>query len=347
MPDCHASRSRYGAVWRRHFYEGLTAAGVELTIPEGIDYDWARPAQIAMLRDNPEQEATSRRLGEQIDRAMAAGIDAVISYCFSHDLQPDLVERVRAAGVPWINFFCDSTYAFHTVENLARHTSLNWFVESAAEGHYRALDVPYLHAPYALNPLALPDLSCRESERAVTFIGVANRPRIRTLALLRLAGVDVHVRGTGWQGWLQRNTDDGAAKAALRLALRATMRDRVGEHLSEDGFREFVRGSSVLLGLSQGGTGNGPYTSYLKLRDLEFPGFGCCYLAEHSDDIGRVFDTDTEVRSFSSVREARATVRELLSDPAECWQMGQRARQRVLDEHTWSARLPQLADALG
>ena len=37
----------------------------------------------------------------------------------SHDLELDIVDQVRARGVPWINFFCDSLPAFATVEALA------------------------------------------------------------------------------------------------------------------------------------------------------------------------------------------------------------------------------------
>jgi len=32
----------------------------------------------------------------------------VISYCFSSDIDPALIERTVDLGVPWINFYCDS-----------------------------------------------------------------------------------------------------------------------------------------------------------------------------------------------------------------------------------------------
>jgi hypothetical protein len=83
----------------------------------------------------------SERLWEQIRQAR---VDAVISYCFASDIEPTLVKAVVATGVPWINFFCDSTYAFDHVETLACEVSLNWFPESAAEGRYHRLGRPWL-----------------------------------------------------------------------------------------------------------------------------------------------------------------------------------------------------------
>ena len=189
-PDCHVPGSRYGLVWRRHFYDGLRDSGLEVIIPKGLNFAWARPASSASASVKAAGRPTSRALAGQIERAIDTGIDAVISYCFSHDVELELVDRVRAAGIPWINFFCDSAYAFHTVEALARRTSLNWFVETESEEKYRLLGVPYLCASYAMNSSALPDASCRTPDRSLSFVGAANRPRIKAVSLLRLTNID-------------------------------------------------------------------------------------------------------------------------------------------------------------
>ena len=350
-PDCHVPGSRYGQVWRRNFYDGLRDSGLEVISPRGVNFAWARPARSASAGVNAAGRTTSRALAGQIERAVKTGIDAVISYCFSHDVELELIDRVRAAGVPWINFFCDSAYAFHTVEALARRTSLNWFVETAAEENYRLLGVPYLCAPYAVNPRALPDASCRTPDRTLSFVGTANRPRIKAVTLLRLTSIDVHVAGRGWREALARQSSAepgarGALRRALRFAARTALRGRVSEYLDDDAFLEYLRGSQTLLGLNEGGLGNEPYVSYLKLRDIEFPGFGCCYLTQHNRDIVRSFEVGREVCTFSTLWEARRLARELARDPDGCRRMGKRARERVLAEHTWRARLPQLMECL-
>jgi hypothetical protein len=339
-------------VWRTHFYEGLRSAGAEVVLPRDIRFDWARPPQ----RVQPEQadgarKAASEALRRQIEDAAGRGLDAVVSYCFSNDIELDLVDEVRSAGIPWINFFCDSAYAFHAVEALARRTSLNWFVESASESSYRALGVPYLRAPYALNPAALPDASCTRADRLLAFVGTAHPDRVRMAMLFRLGGVDLHVRGWGWQNVLEPRGERPITGAALvrqvaRALARRLLRGRSGGHLDEAEYVRYLRTSRAVLGMNEGRLPGGAPIAYLKLRDLELPGMGCAYLAQHHDDLELVFDLEREVRSFRTVSEGRRIVRELARDPQGCRRMGLLARERVLAQHTWSARLPQLLEAV-
>lgn len=351
VPDCHVAEWRYSGGWRRHFYDGLEQAGVTVIRPLDLDFTWARPPQ---THDRERAVAlrarTSEKLLAQILDADGGAPQAVLSCCFSHDVELDLVDRVRAAGIPWINFFCDSLYAFDWVAGLAARTSLNWFVESEAKERYRALGVPFLCAPYALNPDALPDASCIAPEHGLLFIGTATRNRIRVAALLRIFRADLQVRGWGWREALEAKPSradhpSNITKRAARAAVRALLKARVGGYLDDDAMLEELRRSAVVLGLNEGGAGpDAP--SYLKLRDLEFPGMGCCYLTQHHADLADVFDLGKEVMTFRSPWEASRLAKELARHPAECRAIGHRARTRVLGEHTWSARLPHLESRL-
>src|SRR5205085_10327729 len=110
----------------------------EVVFPLDANFDWARPAA-APVGPMSERTAMSERIWDQVRAAQEkGGLDAVVSYCFGFDVDPSLVERTIGLGVPWINFYCDSTYAFDLVEPLARVTSLNWFPEHAALPSYQA-----------------------------------------------------------------------------------------------------------------------------------------------------------------------------------------------------------------
>ena len=351
VPDCHVAGWRYAEVWRRHFYDGLKQAGVSVLLPRDVDFGWARPPQaFDASRSADDRTRTSEQLLPQILAGDGGPPQTVLSCCFSHDVEPALVESVRAAGVPWINFFCDSLYAFDRVAGLAARTSLNWFVESGAEERYRALGVPWLRAPYALNPDALPDASCASAARALLFVGAVNRQRIRAATLIRLAGADLQVRGWGWTEALPPEATPNRIRLSIvqragRAALRLLLAGRVGGYLDYDTLLGELRRSAMVLGLNQGGTGqNAP--NYLKLRDLEFPGMGCCYLAQDHADLSGIYDLGREVIAFRTPWEAGRLARELARHPAECREIGRRARARVLREHSWSARLPQLESRL-
>ena len=96
-----------------------------------------------------------------------------------------------------------------------------------------------------------------------------------------------------------------------RILVRALMPlVRDGAHLlGDDEIVPFLSRCRVVLGLNEGRDLNGVYQSYMKLRDVEFPGHGCCYLTRPKA-------------------------------------IGRAARRRVLTEHTWAARLADLARAL-
>jgi len=351
VPDCHVAGWRYAEVWSRHFYAGLEQAGLTVVLPRDVDFRWARPPQAYdPARSAAERTRVSESLLTQILAADGGPPQAVLSCCFAHDIEPELVDRIRGAGIPWINFFCDSLYAFDWVAALAARTSLNWFVESEAEERYQALGVPWLRAPYALNPDALPDAACDSPDRALLFIGTAHPNRVRATALIRLAGADLQVRGWGWNEALgipttALRTPTTLGKRAARLVVRRLLRGRVGGYLEFDSMLRELRQSVAVLGLNEGGAVTDA-PRYLKLRDLEFPGMGCCHLAQYHPDLAEVFELGHEVLTFRTPWEAGRLAKDLARHPAACREIGRRARSRVLGEHTWSARLPQLESRL-
>jgi hypothetical protein len=358
-PDCHTA-GRYMQLWQRHFYEGLQGALPSVVLPVDVTFDWARPAAHAPRGPSPDRDANSERLWQQVHSAHRhGGLDAVISYCFSSDVDRALVERTVALGVPWINFFCDSVYAFDFVEALARIASLNWFPEHAATARYHAVGRPFLCRPYALNPAALHEAGCETPEYPLGFVGAPTSNRVLHLAGLRLFGCRTEVRGEGWR---RTNAAAPVRRSPSAPASDLRLRGRLGERILVRALTRFVRGAArpladdemrsflsrcrVVLGLNEGRDTEGRYVSYLKLRDVEYPGYGCCYLTQHNEDVQHAFDVGREVLTFHSAAEAASLVRRSVRHPDAARAIGQAGRRRVLAEHTWAARLRELAKAL-
>ena len=328
-------------------------------IPEELDFSWARQGHgIDLAPFEGERIKTSERLWQSVKAAHTRhGLDAVLSYCFAFDLVLDVVKDTIKMGVPWINFFCDSTHMFEKVEPLARIVSLNWFPEDAAIPAYQALGVPYLCAPYAWCPEWLPDLTNRAPVRAVAFIGYPSSNRITQLGCLRLLGCPVEIRGRGWVGETHTPfyNPTPARKRLLEALLKPNLNEKIlrrlvwplvrplaGGPLKDEEFGEYVKDSLVLLGLNQGKDAQGRFVSYLKFRDMEFPGYGCCYLTEHNDDIPRVFEVGEEILTFKGVAEAAEQIRRVRKQPELARRIGAAGRRRVLEDHNWGIRLNQL-----
>ncbi len=346
-PDCHAAGNRYGRLWQRHFYDGLAGALRDVVFPTDVDFTWARPASGAVNGPSPQRAAVSQKLREQI---RSSGAGAVLSYAFASDIEPGLVRDTVALGIPWINFFCDSTYAFDRVEALAREASLNWFPETAAEARYAALGRRWLCRPYALNPGALPEATCETAVHQLGFVGAPTGNRVRRLAALAALGCRVAVHGEGWQ---RPSGFPGGARTASRasfldprrlaqlprrIAARALrLFVHAGGRLDDEGLTRFVSECRVMLGLNEGGAVPPAGRSYLKLRDVEFPGYGACYLTQHNADIERAFDVGREVLTFRGLAEAVAAARDHAAHPALAQAVGRAGRRRVLAEHTGRA----------
>jgi hypothetical protein len=361
VPDCHAATGYYRQLWQRHFYAGLSKAVDVLVTPENVDFDWARTGRESASL--PSSRATSSEiLWRQVRQAHERfGLDAVLSYCYSRDIDPELVRRTIKLGVAWINFYCDSTHRFSEVEALAGVVSLNWFPEHAAIPKYQALRVPTACYAYAVNPDYLPDLTCRAMNHAVGFVGFPSANRITRLGYLRLMGCPVEIRGEGWvdEGadpfynavprsrrlW-RAATQSGAGEKIVRRLLWPLVRRQAKGSLSDEEFGEFVQQCQILLGLNQVRDATGHFRGYLKFRDIEFPGYGCCYLTEHNEDINNAFDVGREVLTYKTIREAARQIRELNRDPKRAARIGAAGRRRVLGEHTWDTRLKQLSQSL-
>jgi hypothetical protein len=249
---------------------------------------------------------------------------------------------------------------FDRVEPLARVASLNWFPESPAIAHYKALGVPYLCAPYAFNPKWLPDLTNRAPVHPAVFIGQPTSNRITQLGWLRVFGSPLTIRGKGWLGektpfyspiparkrMLNVFFKAGLGEKILRRLLWPLVRPCAGGALGDDEFFEFLKESLVVLGLTQSADPQGRMMSYLKFRDMEFPAHGCCYLTEFNEDVPKVFEIGKEILAFRSMREAAAEIRRMRANPELARQIGRAARRRVLENHNWGVRLRQLEQLL-
>jgi hypothetical protein len=81
-------------------------------------------------------------------------------------------------------------------------------------------------------------------------------------------------------------------------------------------------------------------------RPFELAAAGAAIVANPYDGIERWFEPGSELLVAHDTEEAVAAFRDLLDDPAQAEEMGRRARERVLDEHTYRHRARRLLDLL-
>src|ERR671934_3062774 len=79
-------------------------------------------------------------------------------------------------------------------------------------------------------------------------------------------------------------------------------------------------------------------------RPFELAAAGAAIVSNPQEGMERWFDPGSELRVVASADEALSAYRELLEDPGGAEAMGRRARERVLDEHTYAHRARQILD---
>src|SRR2546429_7116088 len=82
-------------------------------------------------------------------------------------------------------------------------------------------------------------------------------------------------------------------------------------------------------------------------RPFELAASGAAIVSNAHEGIERWFEPGSELRVVSTAEEAVAAYRELLDDPGAAEAMGRRARERVLDEHTYAHRARQILELVG
>ena len=81
-------------------------------------------------------------------------------------------------------------------------------------------------------------------------------------------------------------------------------------------------------------------------RLFELAACGAAIVSNPVAGIDRWFEPDREVRVVANADEAVSAYRELLGDPGQADELGRRARERVLDEHTYAHRARRLLSLL-
>lgn len=351
------------AFWRAYFVEGCREAGIECLEVPGVD--WAEG-----LVDAPE-EAREQWRSRTWDAALAyaqreharRAIDFFLGYLFPAQIEPGAIESLQAMGVPCVNFFCDNVREYARVPEAYAPFALHWVPEFEALPLYRRAGLAYVHAPMPCwVPPQFRTPPAVESEPP-TFIGSADVLRHDLLARALRAGGEFVVRGAGWVPGPAGKGAPAASRSLTRGVANQwdTMRaqgvgalvrkiDRrlrplaspplpaahVGPPVSDAAYLRITREAMVTIGVNRVPTARASHRRplvYSRLRDLEAPMSGACYLTEWTAGLEELYDLGREIETYRSPEELAAKIDELRRDPARRRRLRERGQRRALADH--------------
>jgi spore maturation protein CgeB len=104
--------------------------------------------------------------------------------------------------------------------------------------------------------------------------------------------------------------------------------------------REYVCRSRINLNITREAHASVYASSSARL--FELAALGCCIVSNPVEGLEEWFEPGKEIFAVHSAEEALATYRRLLTDEKERREVGRRARERVLREHTYQQRAREL-----
>ena len=183
---------------------------------------------------------------------------------------------------------------------------------------------------------------------------LGRRPRVLRAAAGREGGRRLLLR-IRRQVPARLDEDDGRRAVAprARARLRARRPRLPGRHrrraeLGDIPFNVFARAiSAARVNLNMTRRPHATVAGSSTARPFELASSGAAIVSNPHEGIERWFEPGRELVIVESAEEAVAAYRELVADPAQAEEMGRRARERVLDEHTYAHRARRLLELVG
>ncbi len=360
--------------WAGYFRAACAEAGHECLEAPGCDWAAGLVARPAVEHAAWLESTWSRALDWLKREHTRQPVDWFLGYLFPTQVLSGALAELRAVGIPSVNFFCDHVRLFRRVPGEFRSFDLHWVPEAAALPLYARAGLPALAAPMACwVPPAYRTLPDRET-LPPTFVGTRDETRERLFAAAFALGLEADLRGHGWDGavgapsprgqggravlnqwnYARQHGTAAAARKILRtvfppVSVKFDFAPRVRPMPGAD-YWLVLRESRVCLGVNRFPSLRFPLDrpgAYSRLRDIEAPMTGACYLTEWAPGLDQLYDPGREIEVYRDAAELVEKCRALDRDPARRAALRAAGQRRALTDHTIARTLERIADHLG
>jgi len=263
-------------------------------------------------------------LPRRLERVIDECEPELILVCGGDAIDEALVDRLRPRSrARWVTWMLDDLRTVATASALARPYDHIYAIGTDVAGEVserlgRTVDV----LSVAADPSVYRPIKTRDQYRAnVVFAGRATPRRERILGELVEFGLAIW--GAGWR----------------RTSLRDYCRGEVA------GTEEYVKaygGASVAVNIHHVAVEGELPEAACNQRLFELAALGIAQVVDDRGDLPRHFTAGHDVAVYRDAAELKQIVRTLLENPADAERMGENARTRLLQSHTYMHRLRQL-----
>ncbi|MGC9350197.1 MAG: CgeB family protein, partial [Anaerolineae bacterium] len=282
---------------------------------------------------------------EQIGKAhREKPVDLFFSYFYSMNVTPETISRIRKMGIMTVNWYCNASYQFDLVRDIAPAYDYCLVPEKFRLADYERVGATPIYCQEAANPnIYRPyDLPV---EFDVTFVGQKYGERPAYIRYLLDQGIDVRVWGPFWQGGgprVPRWRLVGSRIKRFFLGVAPLFPVRVpseicGPPLSDEELIRMYSRSKINLGFSTVAD-TATKIKQVRLRDFEVPMSGGFYMVDYMSELEEFFNIGEEIVCYHSKEDLAEKAKYYLAHDAERERIRRSGMERARRDHTWQER---------
>lgn len=357
--------------WQYYIKNGIEEAGHEWLECPGTD--WAAGL---IPKSQTEQAAWKAEIWDKtINWLRANPADLFLSYLYPEQIDTAAINEIKCMGIPCINFYCDNVRQFTVAPKEFAVFSLNWVPEYKALKMYKKAGYAYVNAPMPI--WVEPDRRKihAEANRQITFIGSKDIQRALFFekVIAQDPALNLCIYGSGWKdgespaafaksGGLTKIGNQYAfikqhgivpylRKLRQRLGSNAgnNLHSRVHDLLDFETYNRLTAASMVTVGINRYPSYGFPLTlpdTYSRLRDIEAPMLGACYLTEYTEGLEYLYNIGEEIETYNTPDDFIEKVHQLENDQQRRQRLKLNGQKRALGEHTIPNTLNKLIQKL-
>lgn len=301
-------------------------------------------------------------------------ISMFLCYLYPHQVDENAIREIQKIGIPCVNFYCDNVREFTAAPKEYNVFDLNWVPEFKALKMYKKANFPHINLPMPMWVEPKYRFPSKVETGQVSFIGSKDIQRILLFKELESKGIAFKIYGADWEvnSDIEKSEKKNISKYDTlknqlsflgKFGIHAYFRKltqnktnpypnlnfHIAHKLDFDEYVKITKESNIVLGVNR-------YPSYLypllkpntysRLRDIEAPMLGACYLTEYTEGIEKLYELGKEIEVYRDINEMVTKIQYLQNNKEKRNELRINSQVRALQEHSISYSLSKIKQHL-
>lgn len=347
--------------WQYYLKNGIQEAGHQWVECPGVDWALGLVPQSKNQHTRWKQDAW----GKTIEWLKKNPVDLFLGYLYPNQIDTYAIKEIQKSGIPCVNFFCDHVREFKSIPAQFKVFDLSWVPEHKAVKLYKKAGYPCINLPMPMWVEPQYRILKEETNAQVTFIGSKDIQRNLLFedVILKYPDLALAIYGNGWKenegreqpfvaGYtlnkkIKFNLDFIKSEGVVPFLRKvrtgnlpqtsSLLRSKLHASPSFEEYNTLTAESMITLGVNRYPSFRFPVDkpdSYSRLRDIEAPMLGACYLTEYTEGIEELYDIENEITVYKSEGDLVNKIKELETDLNKRKKLKVNGQKRALHDHT-------------